>query len=57
MTHDTMRNTFAKENSMNPVEVTDAQIRTLYKNNSLENIEKFENRILAGYENILSKYK
>ena len=57
MTHDAMRNTFAKENSINPSEVTDAQIRTLYKNNSLENIEKFENRILAGYENILSKYK
>ena len=56
MTHDTMRTTYAKANNLDPSVVTDSQIRTMYKNNSLENIEKFEKRILAGYENILEKY-
>jgi broad specificity phosphatase PhoE len=47
MTHDAMRDTFANQNNINPADVTDAQIRTMYKNNSLENIEKFEKRILS----------
>ena len=32
-------------------------IRKIYKNNSTENIEQFEKRILAAYEDILRKYK
>ena len=31
-------------------------LRKAYKNNSVENIEQFEKRILAAYENILQKY-
>lgn len=56
MTHETMRAIYAKANNIDPSAVTDPQIRTMYKNNSLENIEKFEMRILMGYKNILEKY-
>ncbi len=56
MTLETMRNMYGKENNIDPSVVTDAQIRTMYKNNSLENIEKFEKRILKGYEDTLKRY-
>lgn len=52
-----MRQEYAEKHDMKQEEVTDAQIRTLYKNNSVENIEQFENRILTSYEDILAKYK
>jgi len=34
-----------------------AELRKVYKNNSIENIEQFEKRILTTYEEILKKYK
>lgn len=40
-----------------PLDASDTELRKVYKNNSVENIEKFEDRILAAYENALSKYK
>lgn len=32
------------------------KMRKIVKNNSVENVEQFENRILSAYENILKKY-
>lgn len=32
-------------------------LRKIYKNNSEENIEQFETRILSAYEDVLQKYK
>lgn len=40
-----------------PVDASHIELRKLYKNNSVENIEKFEKRIITSYENILEKYK
>jgi uncharacterized phosphatase len=39
-----------------PADTSHTELRKIYKNNSLENIEKFEKRILTGYEEILKKY-
>ncbi len=39
-----------------PVGTSHVELRKLYKNNSSENIAQFEERILATYENILTKY-
>ena len=40
-----------------PKDTPHPELRKLYKNNSIENIEQFEARILKAYENILAKYK
>ena len=39
-----------------PKDVPHTELRKLYKNNSSENIEQFEARILTAYENILTKH-
>ena len=39
-----------------PAGTSHVELRKLYKNNSSENIAQFEERILATYENILTKY-
>lgn len=38
-------------------DVSHVELRKLYKNNSVENIEQFEKRILSTYEDILIKYR
>lgn len=40
-----------------PKDTPHSELRKLYKNNSIENIEQFEARILGAYENVLAKYK
>ena len=40
-----------------PKDTPHSELRKLYKNNSVENIEQFETRILGAYENMLAKYK
>lgn len=40
-----------------PKDTPHSELRKLYKNNSVENIEQFEARILGTYENVLAKYK
>ena len=43
---------------MHGLDVADhPRLRSFYKNNSVENIEQFEARILAAYENVLTKYR
>jgi isoleucyl-tRNA synthetase len=39
-----------------PADTSHVELRKLYKNNSVENIAQFEERILRTYENILKKY-
>lgn len=40
-----------------PADTPHPELRKHYKNNSVENIEQFEERILATYEAILEKYR
>ncbi|MDD2693842.1 MAG: class I tRNA ligase family protein [Candidatus Gracilibacteria bacterium] len=40
-----------------PTDTSHVELRKIYKNNSAENLEQFEKRILAAYEDVLAKYK
>lgn len=39
-----------------PKDTSHVELRKLYKNNSVENIEQFESRIIKTYEEIFTKY-
>lgn len=40
-----------------PEDAPHIELRKLYKNNSVENIDQFEKRIISAYQDVLKKYK